>query len=607
MGLINTYNILSNASYDSNLIQILGSTFKLKLQEVNTNFTENFDNDTGHTYDSDLVEFKDSKIEQKSQIDALCGANFNTDINLEDWSGGVVTGTAYNGAGITSGQLDLSGSENKYIDFDANNNADAQQQGCIEFDWIPKYSGAGSFQYLPTIVQAAGNANNRIRIYHQSTLLFVAISDSTGGSIVSFAESFSPITDTKYKISLNWDITNGATRLFVDGNQLGSTQTGTGIRSSNIGLLRIGKDLNGNGNANFLIDNLVIYDSVQHTSNYTPSSDDIPKYKYVTSSDILPKMQYIGDGTIKLFNSLSLVYIGSPKILLDIGESGNNLYWNGSTWAVSDNSYSQSTDLITFNINADTLPVDEETEGRFTIVFPDSNTLSSVSELTANMRIEQYSTTNPKLSFTDTFDTEALLTFLSTFSQSGNDNITFTIVKDNVERYYNSGWMVSNGIYSQSNTLTEIQNNLSTFFNESELGSHVSVNVFFHSDTGISSPTLTDITITYDFVEIDIDSIDTTIVYGFISDYQTGSKENKTVTAILNKKQVKYKDNIIYEREFFLTTTRSNGYWELALPDTENMTEGSKYIFNINGDIYIRKVPAPTITEGSKTFWELSN
>lgn len=597
MGLINTYNILSNASYDSNLIQISGSTFKLKLQENNVDFTEDFENDTGFTYNSLYAEFISGLVRQidKRPANAVFYASYT---NNEDasWSNGTQTGTLGGSASVHDGYLDA---EDGFVEYPVNNFSDVTNSGSIQFRISFDYTGnAPSIQYL---IQTSPNTGSRVYLAHNTNLIQCYITNSSGTIIYNMTFVWNPVQDTIYNFSIDWNSTHGY--IFING-QLQDSDTGS-LSIVSPSLFRVG----GGANTKFKIYDLAVFNILQHSSNYTPNWSNFYETAYLGSSIRLPEMEHVGDGSIKLFNSLSMIYTGAPRLLLEIGRSGDKLYWNGSSssWEISNGDYTQATDPATFFANCTTLPVDGEKYGQFTIITPDTNTLTSISELTANMKIEQYPITNPKLTFTDTFTAEALLTFLSNFTFSGNDNVTFTIMKDNVERYYNSGWMVSNGIYSQSNTLTEIQNNLSTFFTDSDLGSHISVNVFLHSENGTTSPDLTDITITYDFVEIDIDSIDTTIIYGFISDYQTGSKENKTVTAILNKKQVQYKDNIIYEREFFLTTTRSNGYWELALPDTENMTEGSKYIFNINGDIYIRKVPAPTITEGSKTFWELSN
>jgi hypothetical protein len=595
MGLISTYNILSNASYDSNLIQISGSTFKLKLQENNVDFTEDFENDTGFTYNSLYAEFISGLVRHvdKRPINAIFYASY-TNGKDASWCNGTLTGTLGGSASVQDGYLNVA---NGYEEFPINNfTSMSGNAGCIRKRISFDYSGAApAIQYL---IQTSPNSANRVYLVHNSTFIQCYITNGASVTVYSMTFSWTPTQDVIYNFEVNWNSSHAY--IFING-QLKDSDTGT-LEIGEPSLFRIG----GGTNTAFKVYDITVFNTLQHSENYVPDWSTFFETAYLGSSIVLPEMEYVGDGSIKLFNSLSMIYTGEPRILLEIGRSGDKLYWNGSSWGISNGDYTQATDPATFLANCTTLPVDGEKYGQFTIITPDSNTLTSISELTANMRIEQYSITNPKLTFTDSFTAEALLTFLSNFTFSGNDNVTFTIKKDNVERYYNSGWMVSNGTYSQSNTLTEIQNNLSTFFTDSDLGAHISVNVFLHSENGVSSPDLTDIIITYDFVEIDIDSIDTTIVYGFINDYQTGPKENKTVTAILNKRQVQYKNNVIYKRELFSTLSRSNGYWELALPDTENMTDGAKYNFNIDGIGYIRKVPSKD-TYPSRIFWQLSN
>ena len=593
------FNTPANYTYDSDKIEITGGKAKLKLQHAELPFTEDFADDTGFIYNSDLAEFIGGQVQQKSIIEAICGANFNTDINLEDWSGGVVTGTAYNGAGITSGKLDLSGSVNKYIDFDALNNADMQQTGCIRFKWTPKYSGAGSFQYLFTIVQAAGNANNRIRMYHQSTLLFYVISDSVGGSIVSVAETFSPVADTEYEIELNFDITTGATRLFVDGVQLGSTQTGTGTRSSNIGLLRLGKDLNGNGNADFLIDDLIIFDSVQHTSNYTKGYS-VPDYKYSETNIILPEMEHVGDGSILDFISFATTESGSPRYLLQIGRSGDYLYWDGAAWSVSDESYNQANDETTFDTNCTSLDVDGEKYGQFMLIFPDSNIQSSVSELTATLNVNNgYPTDNPIIEPGSSQLLDALDNFVVVKTITGSDLIKYVLKKGSSYYYHDgSSWVVSDGTYAQSNTEAEIVTNKATFTTS---GINFKWVAFLHSDDGSTYPEIDTITVDYSFFE-QPESIRTCVVWGY--NYNPdGTPSTETFEIRLNTDGIKYKSESVVRYESLTVTPDSNGYWEQDLIETVNMPDTVYYRFIFSDRIAEIEKDVPD--QDSSNIWDL--
>jgi hypothetical protein len=76
----------------------------------------------------------------------------------------------------------------------------------------------------------------------------------------------------QYEFELNWDITAGASRLFVNGKQFGATITATGVRNSSIGLLRVGGGYDSTSPlaSNFGIEKLIIFNTVQNTADYTP-------------------------------------------------------------------------------------------------------------------------------------------------------------------------------------------------------------------------------------------------------------------------------------------------------------------------------------------------
>lgn len=477
-------------------MQIADDDLKLDLVNVLKSFSEDFADDTDFTYDSNLIEFSSGKAQQKDvrPPNATFYASYNSHLN-GNWGNGVLTGTGT--AGITGGKLDLSGSLNKYLDYNADENANSQQTGCIRFKWTPKYSGAGSFQYLFTITESAGVSNNRIRIYHQNTLLFISIQDQSGGSIVSLAETFSPIAETPYEIELNWDLTSGATRLFVDGDQLGSTQTGTGTRSAAIGLVRLGKDLNLNGNADFLIDDVLIFDTVQHTSNYTPDWSNIYETIYVESSITLPEMEHTGDGIIVDFVSMTSTLTGSPKLTLQIDRSGYYYYWTGSAWVVSNGDYDQSSSISDFNSHGSELPLEGATYGQFKLHFPRSDTQNSMDLLNVNLTVELYEDSAVCLCLIP-ITSKKFVNASHIATILANTDIQYVLYRSTDERdyYYNgTNWVVSAG-YPESNTISEIDSNIADFLDGSETES-VYLKIILISTDNVSSPVLSKVFISY--------------------------------------------------------------------------------------------------------------
>lgn len=548
----------------------------------NQDFTETFDSDTGFIYDSDLTEFTGGQVQQKDQVpaNAICGATYDEDVNLEAWSGGVVTGDAQGGAGITDQKLDLTGGVNKYVDYDATGNADSQQTGCIRFEWIPDFSGGGT-QYIIELTQAAGNANNRIRMYLSGALLFWAISDSAGGSIVSQSESFTPVADTIYEIELNWDITSGATRMFIDGTQLGSTHTGTGTRSSSIGLLRLGKDLDGNGNPQFSINNLIIFDTVQHTSNYTPGYT-VPNHTYAASNVTLPEMEYTGAGTLVSLDSFTTSESGSPRYTIQIGRSGNYLYWDGAAWSTSDGTYSQANDVTTFNANRATLPINGEIYRQFKINFTDSNTQSAVATLTASLTAQIYPTSNPYVDTISYIKHEDLINLIITAIITGNDQIKIILSKNGQWYYHDTTqWTASDGTYSQANTVAEIFPYLGDF---TDVGIETKARLFLHSDDGSTTPTLENLYFEYNFYGEE-DTIQKCIIWDKQVD-EEGVGVTDSITVKLSNDMERYGSYTTLRRKGITVSPMASGYWE------QKLIVGETYKFDFgNDEIFERVIP----------------
>jgi hypothetical protein len=590
------FNSSSLSTFDEEKIEISNLKFQLKLQEVNVDFTELFDNDTGFTYNSNLAQFITGEVRQidKRPIDAKFYSSFTNNEN-GSWGDGTLTGTLGGTANVHDGYLDLT--SGGYIEYPIDNFSTMQgSAGCVKIRLSFDYSGASpSIQY---IIQTSPNANSRVYLVHNSTFIQCYITNTGGTTIYSMVFSWTPSQGTIYNFEVNWNSTHGY--FFING-QLQDSDTGSlGIAAPS--LFRIGS----NSGDKLKIYDVAVFSTLQHSSNFSPSWSEFYETIYLENNVVLPEMEHTGDGFIKFFNSLSVNFTGIPRLLIEIGRSGNNLYWDGDSWEISDNTYEQSTDITDFIANCTLLDVEDQKYGQFTLAFTNSNTLSSVSELTANLKINLYPIDNPKIQFVEKIGAQNILSFLATIEVEGNNQVTFTVEKDSVEKYYNSGWVNSNGDYTESNILTEVIDNITTLFGEGELGSSVSFNFFLHSDTGGTTPSLTNITINYDFYGIDDDVIEKTIIYGFIKDSQE-DKQGKIITARLNKDQVQYKEKTIYQNEIFSTISESDGYWELTLPDTDNMESGSKYIITIDGKEYYRKIPDPDTCEGYTSFWELEN
>lgn len=191
------------------------------------------------------------------------------------FGGGSLTGTAAGSAAISGGYLQMHLPGINYLTYAGAGNADgAIQTGAIRFTLKPNYSGSptGANMALFSIAKAHGDAKNLIYIHHNTSgTLVVQCLDSAGSFIINVGlGAWSPTSGTDYLFEYNWDYTAGAHRLFIDGVQLGSTIGTTGTRSADIGLIRLGSLYDGTVNANYKMKEVRIYNTVQHTANYTP-------------------------------------------------------------------------------------------------------------------------------------------------------------------------------------------------------------------------------------------------------------------------------------------------------------------------------------------------
>jgi len=471
--------------------------------------------------------------------------------------------------------------------------------------------------------------------------------------------------------------------LFIDGTQFGSTLSNTGTRSADIGLLRIGENVSPTSLSDFLADDLQIFSTVQHTSDYTPSTvveykyntskAELPEFeytgnaikefisfsgtatgckfvvddkywdgsswvvsdgtysqantisdvntniesitpdgkvlnidvvfdnsnttqgsityltigytgrKYLESSIILPEMEKIGDGTIKLFNSLTATKSGSPRFQLQIGRSGNYLYFSGSAWVVSDGTYAQSTDLTTWNLHCSTLDVDGEIYGQFKVLFAEGIDQDSISELTANMCVEEYPTDNPYVQLTFKIYTEGLEGFDHVATIAGSDLIKYILSIDDVLMYHDgSDWITSDGTYEQSNTEAEIETQKSTLISVAKT---LKISrIFFHSYDSTSTPELDTLTIDYEYAQEQRSDILRCIVAGYNKD-NAGEISTSLIYFRMIPKTDGYNGNITLRSGLLTITPNSFGYFSQLL------IRGNTYKFYVDDEEFTATIP----------------
>ncbi len=554
------YTTESNYTYDSDKIEFIAGKASLKLTDkTGETFNEDFASDTDFTYDNTKSEFTGGLVRQIDLVptDSMFGANYDTDID-GNWGGGVLTGTATGGAAVSGGKLDLVHGDVRYVTYEDSGNFGVEQTGTIRFKCTPNYSGTPSttmdffaIRYLTT------GTRNLIVLRHIVTTgeITLLVYGSNQVPIVSYTNGvWSPTSGVEYEIELNFDVTSGATRLFIDGVQLGATQTNTGTRSDTSDFFRIGSNLAGTSVSNFAVDDVLIFSTVQHTSNYT-SGYSVEDYNYLATKVELPQLVYSGEGNVQAFTSLATTEVGAPR------EVWNDKYWSGSAWVTSNGSYAQANSKADILTNIATFPASDTLD--IDIVFDNSNsTLSSIADLTVTYTGEEYDTNDPVIVTNTTFLGSELLTFSETKTVAGSDMVKYIITVSGQDKWSNAGTVEnSDGTYAKSNTAAEITTAISDFVTTR---SAIGLKILLHSDDGTTSPNIDINTITYDASLADV-SITTVDVNGY--NYSGASPNNGRIIKY-RPYQYGYISEGVHQEYVWTTldTTDSDGYFSGDMP-----------------------------------------
>jgi len=489
-----------NYTFDSSLIEIVEGKAQLKLQDYpSQTIEEDFADDTGFTYDNTKAEFTGGLVRQKDLLptDSTAWATYTTDVDLS-YGGGSITGTAV-GATVSGGQLDITGS--KYVSYSGTDNFNNAQTGAIRFKLTPKYSGtpAASY-YIFSQAKAQGDPDNRMQLISAvSGAITFTVLDQNAVSIMSKVFLWSPIADQTYEFEINYDLA-GTTRIFVDG-VVKATSTDTGTRSSDIEWFALGTDYTATQDSNFLIEDLIVFDTVQHTTNYTPGYSLLEgRYEEVHIGN--PFKYVTTPGQVLSIDGFITTEVGSPKYHFTI-ENVGSFYYNTifGAWIPSDGSYTQSNTAAEINSNMSGLgPYAGSIGITFDTVFPASSIQSSVSNWASEYTGQIYPITNPTIVPNSTFRTSDWESISSTTTAVGSDAVKYTVLCGGQDRYVTGGSAAnSDGTYTQSSTIAELT---------SDIGDLITgicsstAKIFLHSEGGLTTPSIDLLTAIYNLAAI---------------------------------------------------------------------------------------------------------
>lgn len=583
-------------NFNADLISVSGGKAALKIiNNPSQTFSQAFTADTGFTYDSAKTEFTGGIMRQKDTrpANATFGANYTSSIN-GNWGGGSLTAS---GTGtVSGGKLDLTGDTVKYVDYAALANANSLQTGCIKFKITPNYNvGPVSDNYLFTIFKAAGDYKNAIFIRHTT-------GDSFGGALILTMYNSSRVAiineknfgawkttlGTEYEMELNWDITTGATRLFINGVQIGTTATETGVRNTDFSYFRIGCNNPGNSNANFKIDDILVFSSVQHTANYTPGYT-VENNIYCADIIDCPVFTYPGVGALQAFTNWATTITSAPHFCL------NGKAWNGASWEDVIPLYSNTNTSAEVFANIATLPASDTLTVQ--ILWDDGTTRMDIDMLTVTYTGQTYSTANPTIEGNTSWLTDGIEAFTATDTITGDDNIKY-VLKKGTDWYYWTGtaWAVSSD-YAQSSTESDIDTNIAAFTTDQAT---VKFKAYLHSEDGTSTPEISNLEINYSYGGETQSTINTCVLWGY--SYNPDNTVNTEQIKIeLVSPVYQYKINVGVSNTDIYVTPSATGYWEVELIENENMVSNAKYKVTINQKAYYITVP----NAASVNFWTL--
>lgn len=172
--------------------------------------------------------------------------------------------TAVSGTLTSDGDKITIASSNQVVFSLAN---DGGQVGCLRFKWTAPYTGSPSAGFFFPLLNSSAFPN-RIYLAHYTDGIIKLNgwdSSSTRFWYASVLDAFAPVSGTEYDFEFNWNFTTGASRLFINGTQLGSTKTETCVRTTTSTIL-LGYSTNAH---NLVVRDLAVYSSVQHTANFT--------------------------------------------------------------------------------------------------------------------------------------------------------------------------------------------------------------------------------------------------------------------------------------------------------------------------------------------------
>ena len=574
MSATQTYNLDNAANFNQVQTAIAAAVAKLALT-ANTGLS--FSADLSAATPGTNIEYSGGSLRQTDPLPtATFAANYDSSIN-GNFGNGVLTGTA-TGATVSGGKLVCTGSV-KYVDYSGASNSNFAQTGTFKFKLTPNYSGTpASLMYLLVQGNVAGSRNSTAQLFHSSAdgNLALFLRDDADNLVSGYSFGlFNPVAGTEYEIKFDYNYTTGATRLFLDGVQLGSTLTATVTRSLPLNFLRLGASFDAAAGSNASFNDFIVFNAVQHTAGYTPGYS-VTDTRYLSGTATGLGFTYSQAGGLLALTAFSCTAVDTPKFTV------NGKYWNGAAWASSNSTYATASIISDIIANISSLAIASNTVA-VVAYFQGQNTPASFSALGFTYTGQKY----PASGYIEPIAAGAIsaqsISALSvaTPATPTNTSIKYGLKVDGTLKYWNgSAWATSDGTEAQLNTLSAVNTNLSSLV--LGMNSTIILRIAFFTTDNQATPTLDSATITYDFGGV-LDTPATCLITGYYLALDGSGVSGASVEFSLVREAKRYTEasNAIIEKKIVVLTD-ANGYFESNLIRSSEFEDPTmKYMLSI--------------------------
>lgn len=624
----------ANFSYDPSKVEFVGTgtvinPYRAQLKLVanpGQTFLEEFSSSTGFTYDSTKAEFTGGVVRSKDSrpTNVVCRGDWSVipTTNLAWGNDVLLTPTSSVGTvSVSGGFLQISGT-NSSLNWDksteTNLNCAVGEEGEVRVtvQFGTTNPNPGNFHGIINILESSVSSANKINLaLNQNGAIFVTTTNNLATQSFAFATTgIIPLTDRDdlydviFSVSSRYLPSSALCRIVVYNITKGTLVLNESVSRSPYTVTATQRYLQlGGGTVSesktIKIKDLVIYNTPVSLEafSYSPLSS----YIYNETQIIAPAANYAGVGSNTGYTGFSSSDLSGARYTL------NGKYWNGSAWVASTNAYAEANSAATINTNIGFLPVSEPTILR--VILPSTNNTStnapSVDTSTITFTGEIYPTTEQKISLLASILSDALYAFSETGTLPSATSKRFTLKISGVEKYWNGfGWVTANGTYAQTNTLDEVQANITSV--SIPLGETISFVFWIKTDDGLVTPSLQTVTLSYDFRgEVPSDPYKC-LVYGYVKDINGNALSGTTVKVEMKSLSV-YDSRLQVERSSYSVDTDAEGYWEMSLianeirPNDESYNAAVQYIFSFTTDGKTVKQVKTIPAVASKNYAEL--